>query len=242
MGKLSFKSLKLEHAINDKVTVAKTTVGLPKDVKATFGYKVQASEPTLEMEHSRWDFKYNVKSKDCEGKLKFKTDIGKLKIKQKVAKSDFANTQIRPTLELETSLFSKEDFKDKLELSYDTGKKLAAVTETLKFKDKHELKVKADSNTQAFQDLSVEAKSKVKKSILNDVGVKYSKAGGPALVVQLAPIEGAELDVSYFTKTNLLVAELEYKKDKAIFEVTSSVNTSGSGLQPKTKVGLKYSF
>eukprot|EP01023_Acetabularia_acetabulum_P036725 TRINITY_DN3473_c0_g3_i1.p2 TRINITY_DN3473_c0_g3~~TRINITY_DN3473_c0_g3_i1.p2 ORF type:complete len:242 (-),score=52.36 TRINITY_DN3473_c0_g3_i1:274-999(-) len=241
MGKLSFKSLKVEHAINDKVTVTKATLGLPKDVKATFGYKVQASEPALELEHSRWDFKYNAKSKDCEGKLKFKTDIGKLKLKQKVSKGDFANTKIRPVVELETGLISKEDYKDKLVLTYDTGKKVASVTETLTFKGKHEIKVKADSNTQAFEDLSIEAKSKVKKSVLNDIGVKYTKTDGPALVAEVA-MKGAEVDLSYFTKSGVLLAELEYKKDKAIFELTSSINTSGPGLQPKTKAGIKYSF
>eukprot|EP01025_Chloroclados_australasicus_P069728 TRINITY_DN987_c0_g1_i2.p2 TRINITY_DN987_c0_g1~~TRINITY_DN987_c0_g1_i2.p2 ORF type:complete len:244 (+),score=38.15 TRINITY_DN987_c0_g1_i2:169-900(+) len=238
----SFKSLKVEHGINDKLTVGKTVVALPKDVKGTFGYKIQRSEPYLELEHGRWDLKYNVKTKDCEGRLKFKTDFGKLKIKQKVAKSDFKNATVSPIVELETTMVTKENYKDKLELSYDFGKKVAAVAETIKIKDKHHIKVKADSNVQAFEDLSLEAKSNINKSILNDVGLEYTKKNGPVLKAELGPFEGAELDLDYYLNSKKLVASLEYTKDRTVFEVSTSVNTGSGGMKPSTKVGMKYTF
>eukprot|EP01026_Neomeris_dumetosa_P038584 TRINITY_DN3146_c0_g1_i1.p1 TRINITY_DN3146_c0_g1~~TRINITY_DN3146_c0_g1_i1.p1 ORF type:complete len:246 (-),score=34.45 TRINITY_DN3146_c0_g1_i1:214-951(-) len=241
-SKIVFKSLKVEHALNDKVTGAKTVVSLPKSVKATFGYKLQRKEAALELEHDNWEFKYNTKSKDVEGKLKFKTDIGKLKIKQKVVNSQFKDASFKPILELETSLLKRDEYKDKLELSYDTSTKVAAMSETIKYKDRHEIKVKVDSKAETLEDLILSGKSNVSKSILNDVGFEYSKKSGPVLKAEIGVFDGAELDLDYYLKTNQLALSLEYTRDSTIFEVGATVNTSDMKLEPKTKFGVKYNF
>jgi len=193
-----------------------------------------------------WSMAYDVPKESLTAVMTGRIEGADIKLTQLVPKMDW-NVVPSPELEVSTKLIKQENWNDRLRLKHNFQSRKWSLSEKVYVHKINKVMISID-NTTNWDEATYFARSKLGYPYCHNLGMRYSKAGGPVLRYKARPIPRLKVKMETAPKPQTFFASIFYRPEltqSADVGLTIKMPLAGSKTEDKkTKAGvaLRWKF